>query len=165
MEQGTSTLYRKELSEKQTYITHRLESQIAYYDSKSLQNKKLYYLLSVLSIAANALIPILSLYLNTPNTAVKLAITCLSSLTAVITSCLMVFNSKNLWLKYRRSATRLESLLHQYYTGVGPFEGLEETPAFHLLVRQSEEAMLEESENWTTLFIQEKSGDGLNRKG
>lgn len=156
MEQSITRLYQGELPARQTYIAGRLEEQISYYDKKSLKNKKLYYGLTMLSVAANALIPILSLYISTPNKTAKLLITCLSSLTAIVSSFLMVLNSKNLWLKYRKNANNLTSLLHQYYARAGIFSGLSDEAAFEQLVEQSEGIFNLESEGWSSLFIKKE---------
>ncbi len=156
MEERISKLYQGELTPRQMYIAGRLEEQITYYDRKSLKNKRLYYGLTMLSVTANAMIPILSLYISTPNKTAKLMITCLSSLAAIVSSCLMVLNSKNLWLKYRKNANDLTSLLHQYYAGAGVFTRLGEEEAFERLVEKSEDIFNSESEGWSSLFIKKE---------
>lgn len=157
MEQKISELYQGDFPSGRAYITGRLEEQILFYDNKSQKNKRLYYGLTMMSIVANAMIPILSLYISTPNKTAKLMITCLSSAAAIVSSFLMVLNSKNLWLKYRRHANDLTSLLHQYYAGAGIFFRLGEEEAFEQLVEKSEDIFNSESENWSGLFIKEES--------
>ena len=146
------SLYEGEALPRETYIRSRIEDQIRYYEEKSIRNKRAYYAISVVSIIANALIPILSIFLKTPDTALKVAITCLSSFTAILSSCLLIFNCKNLWTKYRYNANMLTSLLHQYCARTGLFAGLEDERAFGLLAQRSEEYLEGESEEWKDLF-------------
>ena len=148
-----SALYQDNHSQS-TYICSRIEDQIAYYERQSAKNKKLFFTMSAVSIVANALIPIFSVYLETTdgNTTIKTIITILSSLSVVITSLLVLFNTKELWAKYRSSASNLTSLLHQYYTLTGVFEDVEGDVAFRLLAKLSEAHFQEENQSWNQML-------------
>lgn len=145
-----SRIYQESGDPESAYICARIEGQIAYYEKKSAQNKKLYHMLSILSIVANALVPVLSVFLKTAdgNEIIKLLITIISSFAAVTASMLVLFNAKELWNKYRSSASALTSLLHQYYTRTGVFEDVEGDAAFRLLARLAEERLDEEHRAW-----------------
>lgn len=150
-----SEIYAKD-DKRQAYIHSRIEDQIAYYEAKSSYNKRLYYCLSVAAVVANSAVPVVSLFLPSSKSgefpAAKLAVLLLSACAAVITSMLTLFNAKDLWNKYRNNANRLQALLHQYYSGSGVFEDMEEEQAFRLLVRLSEDQMEEENKGWENMF-------------
>lgn len=108
----------------------------------------------MLSIVANACVPVLSVYLDAApgSEPIKTVITILSSFATVATSLLILFNAKELWAKYRHSASSLTSLLHQYYTRTSTFEGLEDEAAFRLLARLAEAQMSSENNTWSDLM-------------
>ena len=93
-----SRIYQESGDPESAYICARIEGQIAYYEKKSAQNKKLYHMLSILSIVANALVPVLSVFLKTADGSeiIKLLITIISSFAAVTASILVLFNAKEL---------------------------------------------------------------------
>ena len=149
-----------------TYICQRIEGQIAYYEAKSARNKKLYHRFSICAIIANAMVPVCSVFLKTAdgNDWLKFLIAALSSLALIATNLLVLFNSKELWGKYRRSASNLSSLLHQYYSRCGAFEGLEEADAFRLLANLAEAHLDEENQEWSALLQQNaKTAGGITR--
>lgn len=166
-QQGNISKFYQEAPNAETaYICQRIEGQIAYYEEKSARNKKLYHILSACSIVANALVPVCSVFLKTAdgNEGMKFLIAALSSLALIATSLLVLFNAKELWNKYRRSANSLASLLHQYYTNTGVFDGLGEQEAFRLLAKMAEACLDEENKEWSTLLRQSaKTDDGAVR--
>ena len=153
-----SKLYQDSPDTMSAYICQRIEGQIAYYEAKSARNKKLYHVLSALAIIANALVPVISVFLKTANgnDGLKFIITALSSSALIATSLLTLFNAKELWTKYRRSATDLTSLLHQYYTRTGMFDDMTDRDAFRLLAKLTETRLDEESKNWSESLRQNK---------
>ncbi len=161
-----SRFYQEAPNAEAAYICRRIEGQIEYYEEKSARNKKLYHILSACSIVANALVPVCSVFLKTAdgNEGMKFLIAALSSLALIATSLLVLFNAKELWNKYRRSASSLTSLLHQYYARTGLFDELGEQEAFRLLAKMAETYLDEENKEWSTLLRQStKTGDGTVR--
>lgn len=149
---------RKEAME--AYLHQRLEDQIGYYEKKSSRNKRTYYALSIAAIAANAMIPVVSVFLPSA-TIPKLIITLLSAVAAMVSSILILFNARELWAKYRLNASRLQALRHQYYTRSGIFAGMDEEQAFQQLVALCEQQMQEENTSWeTTLQNASRSTNG-----
>lgn len=145
--------YSAATPERDTYIHSRIEEQISYYERKSQHNKKIYYALSILTILANATVPILSIYLPSAAGAIhlKAMIAALSSCATVFSSIMVLFNAKELWTKYRINASRLTSFLHQYYSRSGIFAELDDESAFRLLVQMSEAQMEGENKDWGTM--------------
>ena len=156
-----SEVYGADHDNRSSYICSRIEDQIAYYEKQSARNKRLYHLLSALAIVANACIPVISIYIKTAdgNETIKTIITVLSSCATVFTSLLVLFNAKELWAKYRGSASFLTSLLHQYYTGTSTFEDLDDEAAFRMLARLSESHLSSESSSWSDLVNKESALD------
>lgn len=156
-----SDAYGADRDARSAYICSRIEDQIAYYEKQSARNKRLYHLLSALAIVANACVPVLSIYIKTAdgNETIKTIITILSSCATVFTSFLILFNAKELWAKYRNSASFLTSLLHQYYTGTSAFEDVEGDAAFRLLARLSESHLNSESSKWNDLMSRESAAE------
>lgn len=146
-----SKIYQENKDPQSAYICSRIEDQIAYYEAESSQNKKLYHLLSALSIVANAMVPVLSVFLKTAegDSWIKFTITLLSSCAVIATSLLVLFNSRELWTRYRTSASTLTSLLHQYYTHTGIFADVEGDAAFRLLARLTENQLEAENDHWS----------------
>ncbi len=143
--------YQSGADARESYIRSRIEDQIAYYESKSQYNKKIYYATSILAVVTSALVPVVSVFM--PSDIVpKLIITLLSATTTILTSLQVLFNAKDLWTKYRFNASRLTACLHQYYSHSGPFAGHSEEEAFQLLVQMSEAQMEDENKGWGTMF-------------
>ena len=150
---GVGKYYRNGTSPQEAYICGRIEEQIAYYENKSRYNKRLYFVISITAILANALIPVVSVFLPSGELGVpKFIITCLSACAAVLSSVLVLFNAKDLWTRYRFSASRLTSLLHQFYSRSGVFDSMEDDEAFRLLVKLSEAQMENENKDWESMF-------------
>ena len=131
----------------EAYIHQRLEDQINYYERKSARNKKVYFSLSIAAIVANAMIPVVSVFLPSA-TIPKLIITLLSAVAAMVSSSLILINARDLWAKYRLNASRLQAFRHQYCTRSGIFAGMDDEQAFQRLVEACEQQMQEENSNW-----------------
>lgn len=148
--------YTTGLSEREAYIRFRIEDQINYYEKKSQYNKKIYYIISMATIIANAMIPIISIFLPT-STGPKLIITGISAFNAILTGALTMFGAKELWGKYRQNASRITALLHQYYAHSGIFADKGEDEAFKLLVNLCEAKMEEENNGWENIIGRQQS--------
>ena len=156
-------LYQDAPDAQAAYICTRIQGQIDYYEAKSARNKRLYHVLSAVAIIANALVPICSVFLETADgsNGIKVTIAALSSFALVVTSLLTLLNARELWTKYRRSASSLTSLLHQYYTRTGLFEDMAEQDAFRLLAKMSEDHFNEENKSWGEMLKQNSKSAGV----
>lgn len=152
--------YKSRQEAMEAYVHQRLEDQIDYYEKKSAYNKKLYFSLSIAAIAANAMIPVVSVFLPSA-TVPKLMITILSAIAAMISSILILLNARGLWGKYRLNASRLQAFRYQYYTRSGIFAGLDDEQAFQRLVEVSEQQLQEENTDWESVL----QNSNLNMKG
>lgn len=141
-------------SPRETYVLHRIEGQIAYYEKKSSSYKKRYFRFSIATIVLNAMIPILSLFLPDANLVPKMIITVISSITTILTGVLAITGTKELWMRYRSNASSLTAILHQYYAQTGAFAGKTSEEAFLLLSTLCEAQMQEEYKQWDQILSQ-----------
>jgi len=157
-----SALYQEAPDVAAAYICQRIEGQIAYYEAKSSRNKRIYYGFSAVAIVANAMVPVVSVFIKTAdgNDGLKFIIAALSSLALIASSLMALYNARELWAKYRRSAGDLTSLLHQYYTRTGVFDGLGEQEAFRTLATVAEARLDEENKDWSALLQQSAKTPG-----
>lgn len=80
-------------------IKFRISHILNWYIRKAVFYKNLFYLLSVLSIIINSVIPIITLIeWNNKN----ILIACLSSIATIFTSFITLFSMKDTWFRYRR---------------------------------------------------------------
>ena len=92
---------------KTNYIETRLKDQMDYYSKKSSQSRKEYYWMSTILIVINAVIPILSLGIESTGIQ-KYIVAALGSAATIISSVLMLRMPKDLWIKYRSTNEKLK---------------------------------------------------------
>ncbi len=92
---------------KTNYIDTRLKDQMGYYNNKCVALRREYYWLSSISIVINAVIPILSMGIESAGL-LKYAITVLSASVSVMSSILLLRKTKDTWIKYRSTYEKLE---------------------------------------------------------
>lgn len=78
-----------------------------YYSKKSSQSRKEYYWMSTILIVINAVIPILSLGIESTGIQ-KYIVAALGSAATIISSVLMLRMPKDLWIKYRSTNEKLK---------------------------------------------------------
>ncbi len=129
------------------YLEDRLEDQINWYDSKSIENQKKYKWLKAGEIIFSGLIPFFVI-LGQIHTAFHY----LTALSGVIVTILSAFNSlgkyHELWLEYRTTAETLKHERYFYITKSGPYKQLKREDAFKLLVERVESLISRENTQW-----------------
>lgn len=133
----------------------RLESQIAWYDTKSQSAQKYYKWSKYAVIAASALIPILAV------TDWKYAAALLGALIAILEGMQHINQWHHNWITYRSTC---EALRHEKYTFIeraDPYDDLEDVEARKLLVERVESLISTEHSKW--IASQEKAA--ANSKG
>lgn len=136
---------------KEEYLKERLESQIDWYDRKSVSNQKWFKRLQVMIIVASATIPFLSGFMDEDTLFLKLLIGVLGLAIATATAVLGLYQFQENWLEYR---TTCETLRHEkflFLTGAAPYD--EEEP-FLLLVERVEGLISKENTNWQNYMKQ-----------
>ena len=104
--------------EDNDYISNRLNDQMQYYHSKCISFQQEFYRLSVVIIVANAIIPVLLLVSNCG--AIKYIVAIISALASILSSILLLRNTKETWLEYRSTYEKLkrEKILFETKSGV-----------------------------------------------
>lgn len=144
------------MDKKQNYIDF-IKSQMEYFDTNSIKEKKKYYFFSILALSVNALIPILSTMSSIPSP-YKQIIATLSAIAAISNGLQLIMNSGKNWKHYRDSYTDLEAVMRAYETGMGPYKDLNDEEAFDMFYRQCEIVLRSDRENWTIGTVKGEKG-------
>lgn len=102
------------------YIKTRLEPQMEYYSSKIALLQKEYYRLSIATIVVNAIIPILTIAVDS-FFIIKYAIAALSAVATITSSILLLRKTKDTWVEYRSTYEQLKREKIMFETGVGDY--------------------------------------------
>lgn len=111
---------------KTDYIEKRLKGQMDYYSKKSAKSRKEYYWMSTILIVINALIPVLSLGIESTGIQ-KYIVAALGSASTIISSVLLLRKPKDTWIKYRSTYEKLKKEKILFETSSGKYKnGTEE---------------------------------------
>lgn len=142
--------------DQEEYLKERLESQIDWYDKKSIKNQNWFKRLQVIVIVASATIPFLSGYMDETTLYLKIIVGLLGLTIAAATAILGLYQFQENWLEYR---TTCETLRHEKYlflTGASPYD---EGEPFMLLVERVEGLISKENTNWQSYMKQSTDAD------
>lgn len=129
------------------YISERLQGQMNYYKGKCKALKREYYVLSIISIVANALIPIFTIFIETSVFA-KYVIASLSAVSTVLCSILLLRKTKEKWTEYRITYEQLKYEKVMYTSGVGIYNNGDEK----IFIEKCESIMCKEHNSWFDLM-------------
>src|SRR5215471_15020089 len=134
---------RKEAMDADTYLTERVEDQIAWYDRRSAFNKRWFISLRAVEIASAATVPFLSGFTSHPSIGVTVGI-----IGIIITLCagithLCQFQER--WIEYRTTAEALKKERFLFITRTEPYNSED---AFPLLVQRIETVASKENVTW-----------------
>lgn len=135
-----------------TYIEERVIDQIVWYDQKSSEKQTRFKQLTILSIALNAIIPIVVLFTDY-SVAAKILVTALSSSAGSINTIITLCGYKDLWIQYRSNCELLKSTLHRFFLRAGEFQRIADDPAalMDALVVNCEEYLTKEFKSWSVV--------------
>lgn len=136
------------------YITERLNTQIEYYDTKSIGSQKLYRLLTMMNIGITALIPVLALA-SDDFSAVKYLVGLAGAVASILSSILLIYRHKENWVEARATCESLISERELYRFVSGPYKGLSDIDRDTLLVERCEEIMGTEHSTWVVRMKKE----------
>ena len=134
------------MNNKEEYIDF-IKGQMKYFDNKSIKEKRNYYLYSIVSLVANAMIPILTTFSSMPSP-YKQIVASLSAIAAIANGLSMIMNSGKNWKHYRDTFTDLESVLRAYSVRAGSYNGLDEETAFDKFYENCEYILKMDRESW-----------------
>ena len=138
--------------DEKVYFAERLENEIAWYEKKSQNNKRYYYIMRVIELVSAALIPFLINYLSTDTKLLKSAIEMLSIIVVVTTGMLSLFRFHELWTEYRTNA---ESLKHEKYLYLSASSPYDKGDKFKMLVERVERLISIENSRWQDISFTE----------
>ena len=131
------------------YIKQRLESEISWYNKKSLRNKWGYYILRILEIVCAVSIPFIMGYVNDLTPGLKFTAGLLGVVVGIISGFLGLFQTQENWVSYR---TTCETLRHEkffFQTKSKPYDC--EDP-FPMLVERVEMLISKENTSWSQML-------------
>lgn len=104
------------------YIRDRLDVQMRYYNERANKFRKEYYAISIALLVLNALIPVLSIAIESGGI-IKYVIASISALASVLSGVLLIKNTKETWIVYRTTYERLEKEKMLFTTSSGKYAG------------------------------------------
>lgn len=128
------------------YRERRLKPQIDYYDKKSIQNQKRFYLFSVIDLTLTAFVPVASLSSHNIITAA------LGAGATIASGILLLYKHKDLWTKYRIVCETLKSHEIQFDNRAGVYSSCSEDDAAKLFIQNCEKIMSDEHTDWQSLY-------------
>lgn len=102
------------------YINERLNQQMQYYKDKCKKLQGEFYSLSIISITVNALIPVLSIAVDSIYL-MKYIIALLSTLVSISSSILLLKRTKDRWIGYRTTYEQLKKEKILFELGAGSY--------------------------------------------
>lgn len=135
------------------YIKERLQDQIDWYDTKSMDNQQTFKRIRKAEIFAAALVPFTS-GLAASVQAISLASSIITGLLGVIitvmASILALGQHQEHWIEYRTTCESLKKEKFMFQSGVEPYDG---DDAFQLLVQRVEMLVSKENTNWAQYMM------------
>jgi Protein of unknown function (DUF4231) len=126
------------------YVEQRINDQIAWYDRRSIANKRWFKRLRFAEIVAAATIPFLSGF-AAKSSSIEIAIGALGVFVAVVASLLGLLQLQVHWIEYRATAESLKKERVLFLTQTEPYD---KGDAFHLLVQRVEALLSKENTEW-----------------
>ena len=127
----------------QSYISSRLDEQLAWYDKKSASNKAWYYRWQIIALVASSIVPILAL--ASGEVEIRVAVACLGAIAAIAAGVMSMYQFRDQWQNYRTTAEVLKYEKFLYVTGSAPYNTKD---SFGLFVNRVESTILKENNQW-----------------
>ena len=149
--------YSYRSSKEKCYIEDRLLPQLRYYSATSRRFQTEYYVLSIINIAVLALIPVFTMLIDILPI-FRYVVTGASAIISILSSILLVRQSKDNWLDYRITAENLKVELAKYRAKAGEY--CSENPCetdlkLSLFVENCEQIMRAEHTGWHSRMQEE----------
>ena len=134
------------MNEKE-YISERLDDQIGWYSKESKINQNWHKTIQVIKIILAVSIPVVSLLLG-DETILKIVVSVIGALIAILEAVSRLNTYKDLWVKYRMTSETLKREKILFAAKAPPYDG---KGAYPLLVTRCEKIMSSENQFWTSL--------------
>jgi len=133
----------------------RLEDQLAWYDSQSSRNHRVYLRIKACQIILASAIPLLALMDAPPQIAVTRWLTAVAGAVIAVLEALQQLNQYSQhWIEYRSMAERLKRDKYLFLAGTGPYHGLHMEARLATLARRVEDLASTEHEQWAASAMQ-----------
>ncbi|WP_342480022.1 DUF4231 domain-containing protein [Paenibacillus sp. FSL L8-0340] len=141
------------ISEDQ-YLKERLEDQIDWYDTKSIECQKTYKWMKRVELVSAALIPILSTQ-SSGWVSFAVIVSILGAIIVIIEGLVSLGKYHENWIEYRSICETLRQEKYMYLTLTGVYK-TNPDEAFDLLVERIESVISKENVNWANLHSAKK---------
>lgn len=128
------------------YLDKRVKPQQAWFDKRAADAKTWHYRLSGTQMVATAAIPVINVFTHS-----VIASTILAFVAAIAAGFAQLWRHHEHWLRYRASASALESLQIRYELRLPPFDGED---AHARVVEEADRLLGDEGANWTSAIRQ-----------
>ena len=125
------------------YVEQRLEPEIAYYDRRASENKRLFHAVSLVAITTAAAVPVLS-----AADAERWLVAAAGAGASVAISALALLKWQEDWLQFRGNTERLKKEKALYTTRAGPYRGFDEDDLTEELTLRTEDLISREHQVW-----------------
>ena len=147
------------MSSDQVYISERLDFQIAHFMKKSVQHRRRYKVLKITEIVSGFLIAVFCAF-PMQGDRYRLVSVALSSMGLLCEGILNLYNAKEHWISYQKTAQLLERAKYLYQCQTEKYAG--KSKSFALFVKTCEELISDEITKWETIQSKEV---GFNQDG
>lgn len=147
------------MSSDQVYISERLDFQIAHFMKKSVQHRRRYKVLKITEIVSGFLIAVFCAF-PMQGDRYRLVSVALSSMGLLCEGILNLYNAKEHWISYQKTAQLLEREKYLYQCQTEKYAG--KSKSFALFVKTCEELISDEITKWETIQSKEV---GFNQDG
>ena len=128
------------------YLKDRVENQIDWYDRKSLNNKKWFYLFQIIVLAMSAAVPVVSiLSIVFENMWIRICIAILGAIVAISAGIISICQFRKNWIEYRSTAESLKHEKFMFKTKTGLYS---KSDAFPVFVERIEALVSRENTDW-----------------
>ncbi len=127
------------------YLENRYKKQIEWYDSKSLQNQRLYKGFQTTVILLSFLTPIIIALSYDDSKIISIIV---SSIVAILSTIIATFKFYENWVNYRTTCESLRKEEYYYNFEIGPYKGEKKEELF---VQRIEELISKEHSLWGDL--------------
>lgn len=132
------------------YISTRLDTQIEWYDGKSISCQKRYKLIQIIEIILAATIPLLSGYCNI--TIVSIAVGIIGIIITILESLTKLLKYHENWIQYRTTCELLKYQKYIFLTKTAPYNTTEETVE-NMFIKNIEQIISSENNQWKSYNI------------
>ena len=139
------------------YISERLDTQIEWYDSKSISCQNKYKKVQTAEIVLAATIPLLSAYTKDCSI-IAFTVGLFGTVIAILHSLTKLYKWHENWIEYRTTCELLRFQKHLYLTNSSPYNTKEET-IDNLFIRNIENIISSENNKWKVINEPDKTSN------